>query len=72
MPGTDNTVDADSVSPEEKLSKEDLDRVNQYLSSPIHSIERKPFRPFVMMLSLVGVVTSLSLLSLLIAWLVLE
>ena len=54
-----------------QLSDEDLARVEQYLSSPIHQVERQPFRPWFMMLALVGVVTALSLLSLLISWLVL-
>ena len=51
-----------------KLSPEDLARVQQYLSSPIHSVERKPFRPWMMMLALVSVVVILGVLSQLIAW----
>jgi len=47
-----------------QLSEDDLERVAQYLDSPIHRIERKPFRPWLMMASLVGVVTLLSFLSL--------
>ena len=54
-----------------KLSPEDLARVQQYLSSPIHSVERKPFRPWMMMLALVSVVVILGVLSQLIAWFVL-
>ena len=54
-----------------KLSPEDLARVEQYLSSPIHSVERKPFKAWVMMLALVAVVVVLGFLSQLIAWLVL-
>ena len=54
-----------------KLSPEDLARVQQYLSSPIHSVERKPFKPWMMMLALVSVVVILGLLSQMIAWLVL-
>jgi hypothetical protein len=54
------------------LSPEDLARVERYLSSPIHRVERKPFRPYLMMLLLLSVVISLSMLSLLISWLVLE
>ncbi len=54
-----------------QLSDEDLARVERYLASPIHQVERKPFRPWFMMLALVGVVTGLSLVSLLISWLVL-
>ncbi len=54
-----------------KLSPEDLARVQKYLSSPIHSVERKPFKSWWMMLALVGVVVVLGFLSQLIAWLVL-
>jgi len=51
----------------DKLSAEDKARVEKYLASPIHQVERKPFRPLIMMLGLVAVVVSLSLLSLLIS-----
>ena len=54
-----------------KLSPEDLARVQKYLSSPIHSVERKPFKPWMMMLALVSVVVILGLLSQMIAWFVL-
>lgn len=60
-----------SESAQAKLSAEDLARVDKYLSSPIHSVERKPFKSMRMMLALVGVVIVLGLLSQLIAWLVL-
>jgi len=56
----------------EQLSSEDLERVNKYLSSPVHQVERKPFRPWLMMLLLVLTVLLLSGLSLLISWLVIE
>ncbi|MGB5324023.1 MAG: DUF3094 family protein [Pseudomonadales bacterium] len=55
----------------EKLSREDLARVDRYLGSPLHQVDRKPFRPWLMMLALLAVVGSLSLLSLLISSLVL-
>jgi len=54
-----------------KLSPEDLARVQQYLSSPIHSVERKPFKPWMMMMALISVVVILGLLSQMIAWFVL-
>jgi hypothetical protein len=54
-----------------KLSADDLARVQRYLNSPVHQIDRKPFRPWLMMLALLAVVGSLSLLSLLISSLVL-
>lgn len=60
-----------SEEPESKLSEEDLERVEKYLASPIHQIERKPFKPWLMMLLLVGTVIFLGGLSMLISWLVL-
>ena len=58
--------------PQSKLGAEDMARVEKYLASPIHSVERKPFRPYMMMLALMAVVGGLSLLSILISVLVLE
>lgn len=55
-----------------KLSQEDLQRVEKYLSSPIHQVERKPFKPWLMMLMLVGTTLFLSGLSVLISWFVIE
>ena len=43
-----------------KLSDEDLARVREYLSSPIHQIERQPFRPLRLLLVLWVVVTLIS------------
>ena len=34
------------MSEENKLSKEDQDRVDNYLESGFNSVERKPFRPW--------------------------
>lgn len=51
-----------------KLSEEDMARVSAYLNSPVHSRERPPFRPWVLMLVLTVVVTGLTALSLLYAW----
>ena len=62
----------DENGPHSKLGEEDLKRVEKYLSSPIHSVERKPFRPYMMMLALMAVVGGLSLLSVLISVLVIE
>ena len=50
------------------LSDEDQARVEQYLSSPNHQIERQPFRPWLLLLVIVGVMTALSVLSFAIAW----
>lgn len=63
---------SDQAEASPQLSDEDMARVERYLSSPIHSVERRPFRPYRMMLALLGVVVSLSLLSLLISWWVLD
>lgn len=68
----DSEADGEVVNEHSQLSSEDLKRVEQYLSSPIHTVKRKPFRPFLMMLGLVGVVVGLSLLSLLISRLAIE
>ena len=54
-----------------QLSREDMQRVEKYLASPVHSVERKPFRPWRMMLGLVVIITLLSVLSLLISRIVL-
>jgi hypothetical protein len=43
-----------------KLSQEDLARVQEYLNSPIHQVERPPFRPLRLLLVLWLVVTLIS------------
>lgn len=48
-----------------RLSPDDQRRVNEYLSAPQHQVERRPFRPWRMMLVLLVAVFSLGLLSLL-------
>ncbi|MFV8780987.1 DUF3094 family protein [Microbulbifer sp. SA54] len=50
-----------------KLSAEDQARVDQYLQSGHNDVERKPFRPLMLLAVIVGVLTALSLLSLFIA-----
>lgn len=52
-----------------KLSDEDMDRVREYLSSPVHRVERKPFRPLLLLFWLWVVVTALGAVSLLFGWL---
>lgn len=42
-----------------KLSDEDLARVQEYLDSPIHRVERQPFRPLCLLLVLWVVVSLL-------------
>jgi hypothetical protein len=51
-----------------KLSSEDQARVDAYLNSPVHRYERRPFRPWLLMLVLTIVVVGLTVLSLLYAW----
>ena len=46
-----------------KLSPEDQQRVDQFVSTGINAVERKPFRPIRLMLILIAIVSSLSLLS---------
>ena len=45
------------------LKPEDQKRVDEFVSRGINSVERKPFRPGLLMIMLIVVVTSLSLLS---------
>ena len=51
------------------LSEEDQIRINRYLSAPNHQLERRPFRTWLLLTIIVGVLTLLSGLSYLIAWL---
>jgi hypothetical protein len=51
--------------PKRKLSEEDLERVEEYLSSPVHRVKRKPFRPWLLLFWLWVVVTLLGGVSLL-------
>lgn len=43
-----------------ELSEEDKKRVEEYLNSPIHQVERKPFKPLYFVLLTVGSVLFLS------------
>ena len=52
---------------EPRLHPEDQAKVDEFVSSGINSVERKPFRPFRLLLFLVIVVSCLSGLSLLLA-----
>lgn len=54
-----------------RLSQEDLQRVEQYLSAPQHQVQRKPFRPWLLLLLVIAVTIGLGLLSRLLAGLVL-
>lgn len=62
----------DVVTPaEDRLSEEDMLRVKQYLSSPVHSVSRKPFRPWVLIIGVWVLIGVLGLISVAISWLAL-
>ncbi|GAB5413969.1 MAG: hypothetical protein Cons2KO_15720 [Congregibacter sp.] len=46
-----------------ELRAEDQARVDEFLKKGVNSVERKPFRPFVLLIILIGVVASLSFFS---------
>jgi hypothetical protein len=48
---------------ERRLHPEDQARVDTFIKSGVNSVERKPFRPIVMILLLIAVVSGFSLLS---------
>ena len=50
--------------------QEDLKAVEEYINRPIHQVKRKPFKPYLMMGALFGVVIFLGGLAWLICWLV--
>jgi hypothetical protein len=52
---------------EPRLSPEDQAKVDEFVSSGINAVERKPFRPIRLLFILIAVVSSLSVLSLLFA-----
>ncbi|WP_068829193.1 DUF3094 domain-containing protein [Pseudomonas sp. BMS12] len=54
-----------------RLSPEDQQRVEQYLSAPQHQVQRQPFRPWRLLLVVIGLVIGLGILSRLLAGLVL-
>ena len=46
-----------------KLSEDDQRRVDEVTHSGIHSVERKPFRPLILLLVILAVTTAMTLLS---------
>ena len=54
-----------------RLTPEDQRRVDQYLQAPQHQVERRPFRPWLLLALVVGVTVLLGLLSRLLSMLVL-
>ncbi|MBF8781935.1 DUF3094 family protein [Pseudomonas fulva] len=53
-----------------RLDPEDQRRVDQYLQAPQHRVERKPFRPLLLLVLLLAVTIGLGLLSRLLSGLV--
>lgn len=49
-----------------ELKAEDQRRVDEFVSTGIHSVERKPFRPLVLLLIILAVTTSMTVLSIVI------
>ncbi|MEK1939674.1 MAG: DUF3094 family protein [Pseudomonas sp.] len=54
-----------------RLSPDDQERVDQYLSAPQHQVERRPFRPWFLLFIVLASVIGLGLLSRLLSRLVL-
>lgn len=46
-----------------RLNPEDQKRVEEYLQAPQHQVERRPFRPWLLLIVVVAVVVGLGLLS---------
>jgi len=54
-----------------RLNPEDQKRVEEYLQAPQHQVERRPFRPWLLLMVVVAVVVALGLLSRLLSYLML-
>jgi hypothetical protein len=54
-----------------RLNPEDQKRVEEYLQTPQHQVERRPFRPWLLLIVVVAVVVGLGLLSRLLSYLTL-
>ncbi len=54
-----------------RLNPDDQRRVDEYLQAPQHQVERKPFRPWLLLVLVVAVTIGLGLLSRLLSQLVL-
>ena len=54
-----------------RLNPEDQKRVEEYLQAPQHQVERRPFRPRLLLIVVVAVVIGLGLLSRLLSYLTL-
>ncbi|WP_163832532.1 DUF3094 family protein [Spartinivicinus ruber] len=51
-----------------KLSEEDMQRVEQFLNTPVNQIERQPFKPMKLLIIIALIVVGFGLLSRLIGW----
>ncbi|HEY0289210.1 MAG TPA: DUF3094 family protein [Pseudomonas sp.] len=54
-----------------RLNPDDQRRVEHYLQAPQHQVERRPFRPWLLLVVVVAVVVGLGLLSRLLSYLTL-
>jgi hypothetical protein len=54
-----------------RLNPEDQKRVEDYLRAPQHQVERRPFRPWLLLVIVLAVVIGLGLLSRLLSYLTL-
>ncbi|MFK3799894.1 MULTISPECIES: DUF3094 family protein [unclassified Pseudomonas] len=54
-----------------RLNPDDQKRVEEYLRAPQHQVERRPFRPWLLLVLVLGVVIGLGLLSRLLSYLTL-
>jgi hypothetical protein len=54
-----------------RLNPDDQQRVEQYLQAPQHRVERRPFRPWLLLVLVLAVVVGLGLMSRLLAWIAL-
>ncbi|HEK1008600.1 MULTISPECIES: DUF3094 domain-containing protein [unclassified Pseudomonas] len=54
-----------------RLNPEDQRRVDEYLQAPQHQVERKPFRPWLLLVLVLAVTIGLGLISRLLSGLVL-
>ena len=63
----DNAPEERDASYQNRLYPEDQAKVDEFISRGINSVERKPFRPFRLLLILIAIVTGLSIFSLFLA-----
>jgi hypothetical protein len=60
-------VQGSDIGEERRLKPEDQAKVDEFCSTGVNSVERKPFKPFRMMLLLIGVTIVFSILSQMVA-----